>query len=107
MSNSENGWAEYSKLVLKELETLTRGMELLKGDINSIKHDLVTVKNQMSHVDELNSWRRRIDDVASPSQLKEHISSLAELKAFKIKAITIFAVIQFFMGLALWLQRLT
>ena len=62
---SENGWAEYSRLVLK-----------------------------------LKTWKEKIDEVASPSQIKELVDEVQELKAFRTKAVTVFTVVQF--GMAFW-----
>ena len=43
----------------------------------------------------------KIDEVASPTQLKELTTEVQELKMFKTKAITVFAVVQFLMASAL------
>jgi hypothetical protein len=56
-------------------------------------------------VDELKAWKEKVDEIASPSQLKELVSEVQQLKSFKIKAITIFTVVQFGMGAALWFMR--
>ena len=56
-------------------------------------------------MDELRAWKANIDEVASPTQLKEAINEIAELKQFKVKAITTFAVVQGVMALALALSK--
>ena len=56
-------------------------------------------------VSELFFWKQRIDEIASPSQLKEMKESIEEFKLFQTKAITIFAVVQFLMGLALFFDK--
>ena len=101
----ENGWHEYSKLVLKELEVLGRGIESVKHEISDVRHDLLEMRNRVNRVDDLHEWKTRIDDVVSPVQLQHHVDSIAELKAFRTKAVTIFGVIQFLMALALFLER--
>lgn len=106
MSNDENGWSEYSKLVLKELETLAKGIDGLKSEIGDLKQDLLVMKNHANRIDDLQVWKGRIDDVASPTQLKEHIESIGDLKSFKTKAITVFAVVQFLMGFAVFAQKM-
>ena len=105
MSNDVNGWNEYSKLVLKELETLAKGIDSLRDEIVGIKEDLVYMKSNTSQINELKSWKTRVDDVASPTQLKEHIETISELKAFKTKAITVFAVVQFLMGVVMLVSK--
>ena len=105
MSGNENGWSEYSKLVLKELETLAKGIDSVKDEMGDLKQELIVLKNQQARIDELREWKGRIDDVVSPVQLKDMTADVAELKAFKTKAITIFAVIQFLMAAIVFTQN--
>ena len=98
--SSENGWAEYSRLVLKELETLATGIEALRTELQDVKQELAKFQSKEDKVDELRAWKEKIDEVASPSQLKELTKEVDELKLFKTKAITVFAVVQF--GMAFW-----
>ena len=51
---------------------------------------------------ELKNWKERIDEVASPSQLKELQVQVDELKSFKTQAVTVFAVVQFGMAAVLF-----
>ena len=97
----QNGWNEYSKLVLKELETLALGIESLRVEVSELRTELATIKHNEDKVQELREWKSKIDDVASPPQLQEALRELDELKLFKTKAITIFAVVQFLMATAL------
>ena len=96
--NQQNGWNEYSRLVLKELETLSDGIDALKIEIQSVKQELALLKQKEDRVDELKIWKEKIDEVASPTQLKTMVDDVDNLKTFKTKAITIFAVIQFAMA---------
>lgn len=93
-NKNQNGWNEYSKLVLKELERLNDNYESLRDELVSLrgevgKHDTESIKK----------WKDSIDDVFSPSQMKELREEVDSLKSFKTTAITIFAVIQFLMAL--------
>jgi hypothetical protein len=97
----QNGWNEYSKLVLKELETLAAGISLLQNDLTSMREEIAMIKQNEDRVFELKEWKGKIDEVASPTQLSEHIKRLDELETFKTKAVTIFAAIQFMMATAL------
>ena len=105
MTGTESGWAEYSKLVLKELETLANGMAALQKELEFVRSELAALKAKEDKVHELVQWKQRIDDVASPIQLKELNDAVTELRLFKTKAVTIFMVVQFGMGIALaWLK---
>ena len=55
-------------------------------------------KAKEDKVIELREWKQKIDDVVSPTQLSKLVQEVQDLNNFKIKAITIFAVIQFAMG---------
>lgn len=99
MSN-ENGWGEYSKLVLKELETLATGIESLRSELLDVKQELAAIRVKEDKVDELREWKSKIDDVTSPTQLKSLVNEVQELKLFKTKAVTVFAVVQFLMAAA-------
>jgi len=102
---SENGWAEYSKLVLKELETLSTGIESLKDEMHDIKQDIALLRDREDRVTELRQWKEKIDEIASPTQLQTLTNEVKELKIFKTKAITIFAVVQFFMVFISWAMK--
>ena len=104
--NNQNGWNEYSRLVLKELETLSDGIEGLKEELQTVKQELAKMQVREDKVDELRVWKEKIDEVASPTQLKEVIISLEELKTFRTKAVTIFAVVQFAMAGYIWLMKI-
>ena len=102
--SSDDGWSEYSKLVLKELETLSRGIEGLNDEIQSLKSDITELRSREDKVDELRVWKSRVDEVASPSQMKIWIREVERLKTFKTKAVTIFLVVQGLMGTAIALS---
>ena len=104
MSN-ENGWGEYSRLVLKELETLATGIESLRGELQEVKQELAKMQVREDKVQEIVKWKQRIDEVASPSQLKDLQLQVEDLKLFKTKAVTVFAVVQFAMALIVFAQR--
>ena len=106
-SDNQNGWNEYSKLVLKELESLNDNLDTLSVDLQEVKKDIARLQAKEDKVDEIRAWKDRFDDVASPSQLQSHILSIEELKIFRTKAITIFAVVQFGMAAAIWLMKVT
>ena len=104
--SEDDGWSEYSRLVLKELETLASGIESLRQELQEVKQELIEIKVKEDKVQELKQWKEKIDDIASPSQLKDMVSEIEDLKMFKTKAVTVFAVIQFLMAAAMFGQNL-
>jgi len=93
-SDGDSGWESYSRLVLQQLETLSKGIDALREELLIVKHQLVELKVKEDKVQDLKEWKDKIDEVASPTQLKAVIAEIEDLKVFKTKAVTIFAVIQ-------------
>ena len=107
MSNdvSQNGWNEYSKLVLKELESLSDSIDNLNVQLQDVKQNLAEIKAKENRIEELRAWKDKVDEVISPTQLKELVEKVNSLEAFKTKAIGVFIAVQFIMGLAAWLVK--
>tara|TARA_B100000214_G_C23969866_1_gene629527 strand:- start:1415 stop:1744 length:330 start_codon:yes stop_codon:yes gene_type:complete len=103
---SQNGWNEYSKLVLKELETLNQKFDALSTNLQEVKNELTEMKAREDRVDELRIWKEKIDEIASPTQLQTKFEEIEDLKTFKTKAVTIFAVIQFIMAAMIWASKI-
>jgi len=104
-NDSENGWNEYSKLVLKELDALADGIQNLNAELQEVRKDILRLETKESKVDDLKVWKEKVDEVFSPSQMKELRNRVSSHESFKTKAITIFAVVQFAMALALFAQK--
>ena len=98
---TKDGWETYSKLVLQQLETMSNGIEGLRAEVQDVKSQLTELKAKEDRVQELKVWKDKLDDVASPTQLKEALNELEDLREFKTKAVTIFMVVQTMMGLAM------
>jgi|TARA_R110000868_G_scaffold12660_1_gene60083 predicted nuclease with TOPRIM domain len=103
--SADNGWSEYSKLVLKELSSLATNIESLNNEIQELKQEIARMREREDRVEELRSWKEKIDEVISPTQLQIAIKEIELLKEFKTKSITIFMVVQFLMGTALALSK--
>jgi len=100
--SDESGWSEYSRLVLKELETLATAITSLNIEIQELKQEIARMREREDRVDELRAWKEKVDEVASPSQMQTMVKDVEDLKMFKTKAITIFAVVQFGMAFFAW-----
>ena len=93
-SDGNIGWESYSRLVLQQLETLSKGIDALRDELLTVKQQLAELKVKEDKVQDLKDWKEKIDEVASPTQLKSALSEIDDLKVFKTKAVTLFAVIQ-------------
>ena len=103
--SEENGWSEYSRLVLKELETLGTAITSLNSEIQELKQEIARMREREDRVEELRVWKDKIDEVASPSQMLVKFNEVEDLKQFKTKAITVFAVVQFAMAAFAWAMK--
>ena len=52
-NDSENGWNEYSKLVLKELDALADGIQNLNAELQEVRKDILRLETKESKVDDL------------------------------------------------------
>ena len=104
MSNGQ-GWETYSKLVLQQLETLNSGIESMRVELQLVKEQITKIKAKEDRLEELKAWKDKIDDVASPTQMKYAFRELEDLRTFKTKAVTIFMVVQFAMAVAVVISR--
>mgnify|MGYP003664062382 CR=1 FL=1 len=106
MPDDSNGWSEYSRLVLKELETLATSIQSLNTEIQELKQEIARMREREDRVDELRAWKEKVDEVISPTQLSVMTKEVEDLKTFKTKAVTIFAVVQFGMAAMIWASKI-
>ena len=102
-----NGWETYSKLVLQQLETMSSGIEALRAELQDMKGQLTELKAKEDRVQDLKAWKEKMDDVASPPQIREALQEIENLKTFRTRAATIFMVVQAGMGIAIaWIMEM-
>lgn len=101
MANEQNSWSEYSRLVIAELERLNDGIAKLNVDIQDLKREIAELKVKEDNVKELKRWKDSMDEVTSPTQLKETIKEVNDLKTFKTQAITVWVVVQILFGIVI------
>ena len=104
---SDSGGETYSKLVLQQLETMSSGIEALRAELQDMKSQLTELKAKEDRVQDLKSWKEKMDDVASPPQIREALQEIEKLKTFRTRAATIFMVVQAGMGIAIaWIMEM-
>lgn len=74
-NNQVNGWTEYGKLVLKELERLNDGQDKIREEMDSrfkeINTTLTGFKTTESEVKDLKAWKEKVTEVWSTTQMKQ------------------------------------
>lgn len=97
-TEEQDGWNEYSKLVLAELERLNENDEKIQTTLTEINLKLNKIESFEKEMEALQKWKRYMEDVASPTTLKELRTDVAALNTFKTVATTVWAVVQIAFG---------
>lgn len=105
MAEEKNNWGEYSKLVLKELERLNENHEKMRTDFdyrfNEINLKLSEVKNIEKNIITNNSWIEKVNDVWSPTQMKEAKDEIYKQKTMLAAGIAIITFVQIIIGIGI------
>jgi hypothetical protein len=107
MSENEDNfktlWAEYSKLVLKELDRMNNNYESLRDNIEEkfkdINSKLSDVKNTEKNVNDIKIWQERVNEIWSTSQMKEAKDEIYRQKNRWTATIAILLFIQIIIGI--------
>ena len=108
MSEEKDSWGDYSKLVLKELERLNDNHEKMRSDfdgkLNEMNLKLNDVKGIEKTVTVNSAWIDKVNDVWSPSQMKEAKDEIYKQKSRWVAAIAIVTFVQIAVGIviSLW-----
>jgi polyhydroxyalkanoate synthesis regulator protein len=108
MAENNDTWADYSKLVLKELERLNENHEKMRTDfdtrLNEMSLKLNDIKGVEKTVNQNSDWIQRVNDVWSPIQMKEAKDEIYRQKNRWVAVIAIMSFIQIVVGviLTLW-----
>ena len=104
-NEEHNGWNEYSKLVLAELERLNENDGKIQQTLVEINLKLSKIESFEKEMESLQKWKRYMEDVASPNTLKEIKNDVAALNTFKTVATTVWAVVQIGFGVFVALMK--
>lgn len=103
---NQNGWNEYSRLVISELERLTDGIKGLSDDVHGLRQEITELKTREDNVTALRNWKAAMDEVTSPTQLQTSLKELQDLKTFKVQAVTVWVMVQVVFGIIIAALRL-
>lgn len=96
------------KAKLNEIDEKMTKIETIKHSVDLLKKwkDDVDAVLPISDMKNITEWKSKIDDVVSPTQLKEYIIDLNNLKLFKAKSTMIWFVIQCMVFILLFLDKI-
>ena len=77
----------------------------MSKEMKDVKEQITKIKAKEGRLEEIKAWKDKVDEVASPTQMKYAFRELEELKTFKTKSVTIFMVVQFAMAVAVLISR--
>ena len=105
MSEETNTWGEYSKLVLKELERLNESTEKMRIYMDQRFNDLNTkiteIKNIEGKVSSHSAWIEKVNEIWSPTQMKEAKDEIYKQKTRWVAAIAIISFVQMLIGIGI------
>ena len=105
MAENKDTWADYSKLVLKELERLNENHEKMRTDfdsrLNEMNLKLNDVKGIEKSVNQNSEWIQKVNDIWSPTQMKEAKDELYKQKNRWVAVIAVMSFIQIVIGIAI------
>ena len=100
---AKNGWSEYGRLVLKELERLNDGQDKLKDEIDKkfqeLNEKMSEFKNTEKEVEELKEWKEKVQEVWSASQMKSARDEIYKQKNHFAKTAGVLIALQIIMSL--------
>jgi predicted nucleic acid-binding Zn-ribbon protein len=110
---SKNGWSEYGRLVLKELERLNEGQDKLREDFDKqfkelnekITTSTASFKNAEQDVKDLKEWREKVNEVWSTTQMKQSKDEIYQQKGQWQKTVGIVITVQIVIGIVLTLLK--
>lgn len=107
MAENKDTWADYSKLVLKELERLNENHEKMRTDfdsrLNEMSLKLNDIKGIEKTVNQNSDWIQKVNDIWSPIQMKEAKDEIYRQKNRWVAVIAIMSFIQIVVGVVLTL----
>jgi hypothetical protein len=102
MQNNENiaknGWSEYGRLVLAELQRLNQGQDDMKRDLDNkfsdLNNKISEFKTIEKEVAEIQAWKSKVIEVWSSSQMKQSKDEIYKQKGYYQRVIGVIITIQ-------------
>jgi len=126
---NNNGWTEWSKYILKELEKLGENCDSLAEEINGLNVELTKISGMKHAINDLKDWKSSVDEAVNIDDLKniktyyinnkdikatidsikevtkKQQEEIEELKSFKTKVYTVVVIASFLVTTAIALIK--
>lgn len=110
MADEKETWGDYSKLVLRELERLNDNHEKMRSDFDNRLNELSSKLNDVKGIEKgllvNTTWMDKVNEVWSPTQMKEAKDEIYKQKSLVTSAIAIISFIQIAIGIivSIWVK---
>ena len=105
MPDNTGTWGEYGKLVIKELEHINDTYDRMRTDMDScfldLNNKLNEIKNIEGKVSNNSRWIDNVNEIWSPTQMKEAKDEIYKQKNRWVAVIAVFTFIQAAIGIAI------
>jgi len=95
---SKNGWSEYGRLVLAELQRLNQGQDAMKQDLDAkfleLNNKISAFNTLEKDIEELKSWKKDVIEVWSSTQMKQAKDEIYQQKGYYQRVIGIVIAVQ-------------
>ena len=122
LSNNNIGLSEYNRMVIAQLENINQAIQSMNLKLNELENKVLALNIKEDRVNSIVQWKDEITSTVSISDLEkikrksseislEEMSDMKtqinSLRDFKIRAVTIFGVVQFIMTVLLFWKNVT
>ena len=116
------GLSEYNRIVIAQLESINASIQSMSTKLNELENNVLALNIKEDRVNSLLEWKNEVVSTVSISDLEkikrksydfnsedinEMKKQIASLNEFKIRAVTVFSVVQFIMTLLLFWKNIT
>jgi hypothetical protein len=102
---AQNGWSEYGRLVLAELQRLNQGQDDMKKDLDAKFLELNNKISEFTTVEkdvaDLQEWKEKVVEVWSSTQMKQSKDEIYKQKGYYQRVIGIIIAVQVIFAIAM------
>ena len=95
---SKNGWSEYGRLVLAELQRLNQGQDAMKQDLDAkfleLNNKISAFNTLEKDIEELKSWKKDVIEIWSATQMQQAKDEIYKQKGYYQRLIGIIVAAQ-------------
>lgn len=95
-------------LIIHRLDSMVKTQEIttekFTNKLSAIEEKVTKLATTKETVEELKNWKHKMDEVVSPTQMKETIDEVGKLKTFRAQALMVWVVVQAIMFVLMFIN---